>query len=202
MPRRLYAGLDRHRAGGLLVGLVGEVRSEPALHLRQRPRLPRGVRCDLVAPDPADREVARLGVMEVEPGDRGGGRDGERLRQREAVLLRAEQLEQLPLLRVVGARGVAEGRPDAAVALGDQLLIRAAAALLVPRTATLLVQVLGERLCQSVGERLRQDRPVVVVVALEPRRDLVGAEDPDYERPEMVACAGGRDVVSQRAVRP
>ena len=37
--------------------------------------------------------------------------------------LGAEQLEQLPLLGVVGAGRVAERRPDAAVALGDQLVV-------------------------------------------------------------------------------
>ena len=36
----------------------------------------------------------------------------------------AEQLEELALLGVVGARGIPERGPDAAVALGDQLLAR------------------------------------------------------------------------------
>src|SRR6186997_2271729 len=106
----------------LAARLVGEVRPEPAFGLRQRPTLASRVRGNLAAVDPADGEVARLRVVQVDAGDSCRGRHGERLRQREAVLLRAEQLEQLRLLRVVGTGRVAEGRPEAAVALGDQLL--------------------------------------------------------------------------------
>ena len=38
------------------------------------------------------------------------------------------------------------------------------------------VQVRGERLGQPVGERLDEDRAVVVVRALEPSRQFLGAE--------------------------
>src|SRR5262249_12360985 len=128
-------GLAGALQDGLEAGLVGEVRPEPALGLRHGTALARGIRGDLVAVDPADGEVARLRVMQVDAGHGRRGRDGERLGEREAVRLGAEQLEELRLLRVVRAGRVAEGRPDAAVALGDQLLVRAARALLVPGAA-------------------------------------------------------------------
>ena len=58
--------------------LVGEVRAQPALGLVERDALPGGVVLDLVAPDPADREVARLRVREVDAADarRRGRREG------------------------------------------------------------------------------------------------------------------------------
>ena len=40
----------------------------------------------------------------------------------DAGALRAEQLEQRPLLGVIGARRIAGRRTDAAVLLGDQLV--------------------------------------------------------------------------------
>ena len=91
----------------------------------------------------------------------------------DARVLGAEQVEELPLLAVVGAGGIAEGRPDAAVALGDQLFGRELAALLVPLPPRDLVQILGERLREAVGERLGDDRAVVVVLGLEAGGELV-----------------------------
>src|SRR6188472_955191 len=79
------AGQDTGRSGRLdrlqrpLVGLVGEVRAEPPLRLGLRQALARGVRLDLVAADPADGEVARLRVVEVDTADGGGGGNGEGL---------------------------------------------------------------------------------------------------------------------------
>src|SRR6185312_12098504 len=114
-----------------------------------------------------------------------------RLGERDAGLLRSEQLEELLLLGVVGARGIAERRPDAAKALVDELFARQPVALLVPRTPRPLVQPLRERLREPVGERLRHDRAVVVVLGLEPGDELVQAETGgDRERAEVVAARG------------
>ena len=104
--------------------------------------------------------------------------------------------------RVVGAGRVAGGRADAAVVLGDQvvggqLLVPAVA----PVAAGVLVQHLGEGLGQAVGQGLDHDRVVVVVVGLEARRQLVGAEPGrDGERADVVGQAGSarRDEVGQR----
>jgi len=54
------------------LGVVGEVRAEPALHLGGGHALALRVVLDLVAPDFADHEVAGLGVGEVQAGDRSG----------------------------------------------------------------------------------------------------------------------------------
>ena len=102
------------------------------------------------------------------------------LRQRDADRRRVEQAEERRLLRVVGAGRVAEGGPDAAVALGDQvlaaqLLVRAVAPV-APRT---LVEALGEGLGQPIAERLHQDGVVVVVLAPE----ALGAPRPRRCRP-------------------
>ena len=88
-----------------------------------------------------------------------------------------QQVEQLALLAVVRAGGVAEGGPDAAIPLGDQVVARELlVGAVAPVAARARVQVLGERFGQPVGERLDHDRVVVVVVALE-RRDELGRAD-------------------------
>src|SRR5919197_1453443 len=103
------------------------------------------------------------------------------------------------LLRVVRARGVAEGRSDAAVALVDQLFVRELRTALVPVAPRDLVQVLRERLRQPVGERLDHDRAVVVVLRLVASGELLGAEaGGDRERSDEVALGG--DVVGKAAV--
>ena len=114
--------------------------------------------------------------------------------------LGVEQVEQLLLLAVVRAGRVAERRPDAAEALGVQVLAASAAASgsNQPRRAS-QVDVLGERLGEPVGQRLDHDRPVVVVLRLVARRELLGAVDRDREAAEVVA--GRRDVVGEAAVR-
>ena len=97
---------------GLLVGLVPEVRSEPPLRLLGRLAPALRVVLDLVAPDAPDREVPRLRVRQVQAADRCRRRHRERLRQRDAGSIGAEQVEQPPLLAVIGARRVAERRPE------------------------------------------------------------------------------------------
>src|SRR5207248_7372216 len=90
--------------------------------------------------------------------------------------------------------------PDAAEALGDELVLRSRIARLVPPAPRNLVQVLGERLREAVGEGLRHDRAIVVVLGLEPGRELVEAvPGGDRECTEMVAGRG--DEVGEAAVR-
>src|SRR5690349_15141960 len=156
--------------------LVREVRAQPALDLRERQALPGGVVLDLVAPDAADREVPRLRMTEMDAADARAGHHRVALREGDADLLCPEQVEELPLLAVVRARGIPERRADAAEALLDQLFLRSRGARLVPLAPRDLVQVLGERLCEAVGERLRHDRAVVVVVRLEARAELLEAD--------------------------
>ena len=139
-------------------------------------------------------------MAEVEAAHGGGGHHREALRQLDPRGAGVEEVEQPPLLRVVGARGVAEGRPDPAVALRDQLLARRRSIGLVPLASRLQVQPLRERLCEPVSQRLDHDRPIVVVLGLVAGGQLVRAVDPDGERAEMIIRRG--DEVGQRAVRP
>ena len=89
----------------------------------------------------------------------------------------AEQVEQAALRQVVGAGRVAEGRADAAVGLGDQVLVgEVLVGLVAPLAPHAGVEHLGERLGQPVGERLDHDRRVVVVVALVGARELLDAD--------------------------
>ena len=80
-----------------------------------------------------------------------------------------EQAEQRRLLGVVGLRGIAGGRADAAIGFADQVVRREG---LVRRVAPelpahALVHALGEGLGKAVGQRLDQDRGIVVVGARE-----------------------------------
>ena len=116
-------------------------------------------------------------MREVDPADRGSRHHRVALGQLEPDLARAEQLEELPLLAVVRAGRVAEGGPDAAEPLGEQLLAAELLVGRVPLAPRPLVQPLGERLGEPVGERLDDDRLVVVVLGLVARGELVGAVD-------------------------
>src|SRR4051794_14658011 len=126
-------------------GLVAEIWSEPALDLVHGHPLPCRIVVDLVLAEPADGEVAREWMREVDAADRRGRRHGVGLRQRGAGGgFRPEQVEELPLLGVVRAGRIAECGPDAAEALRDELLPGQLLARLVPFAAHELVQVLGE----------------------------------------------------------
>src|SRR5439155_26227566 len=101
----------------LLVCLVPQVRAEPPLRLLHA-RAPAGrVVLDLVPAHPADGEVARLRMGEIDAADRGNRGHRERLRQLEPDELGVEELEELALLRMVRTGRIPEGRPDAADAL-------------------------------------------------------------------------------------
>ena len=102
---------------------------------------------------------------------------------------------------MVGAGRIAEGGPDPAEALGDQLLVRQRLVGRVPLAARPLVQPLGERLGEPVGERLDHDRAVVVVLGLEAIGELVAAVDRDRERADVVrepVSAGATKSASER----
>src|SRR4029079_12745037 len=76
----------------------------------------------LIGEETTHREVPRIGVREVQTGDRRGGRHREAFGQRDAVVRRVvEQREQRALRRVIRAGGVAERRANAAVLLGDDV---------------------------------------------------------------------------------
>src|SRR5262249_30157999 len=134
------------------LGLVREVRAEPALRLGERDVLAGGVVLDLVAADATDREVPGRRVREVHAADARAGGDGVVLGQLEARLARAEQVEELRLLAVVGAGRVAERGPDPEVALADDVLAGELLGRRVPGVARLGVQPLGEGFGQAVGE--------------------------------------------------
>src|SRR5690349_24993944 len=95
----------------------GEARREPAGGLGGALALAARVVRELVVADPADREVLRLRVRQVDAADGGCRGHREALGQRQPGTRRVEQLEELRLLAVVRARRIAEGRADSAVAL-------------------------------------------------------------------------------------
>src|SRR5690348_5662663 len=127
-------------------GVGGEVLPQPALGLAGGDSFPRRVVRKLVGADATDREVPRLGMVEVDAADARRGQGRKRLGELEPLLLCAQQREQPRLLAVVGTGRIAEGRADAAVALGDPLVVRELLVRRVPLAAHLFVLPLGERL--------------------------------------------------------
>ena len=103
--------------------LVAQVGRQPALDLGDGHALAAGVVLDLVAADAAEVEVARLRVGEVDAAHAGGGIMAKLSVSVMPAALGVEQVEQLALLGVVGAGGVAEGGADAAVLLVDELVV-------------------------------------------------------------------------------
>ena len=122
---------------------------------------------DLILPDPPDREVPGLRMAEVEAAHAGRRSRREALGQADTCPLRVEQREQRPLLRVIGARRVAVGRPDAAEALPDQLRPCEVLVRRVPLVARDLVEPLGKRLGKAIGKSADHDRAVVVQLGCE-----------------------------------
>ena len=148
------------------LAIVGEVGREPALDLFETLSLAPSVVLDLLTPDTSDTEVTRRRVRQVDSADACRRCHGAALGELHSRALRTEQSEQLALLGVVRAGRVAERRPDAAVALLEQLFVRQALLGRIPGPARALVQVLGVGLRQPVGEGLDQDRLVVVLFSL------------------------------------
>ena len=96
-----------------------EIRSQPALDLGDGLCLPRRVVLELVGPDPADGEVPRRRMTQIDPADGRGRRHREALGELDPEPARAEELEELPLLAVVRTGRIAERGPDAAEPLGE-----------------------------------------------------------------------------------
>src|SRR5262245_25737570 len=97
------------------IRVVGKVCGQQPLGLANLDALARGVGSDLVALALAEREVACLRMREVEAAHRRRGQHREALGETHADRFRLEELEEPRLLRVLGARGVSESRPDAAI---------------------------------------------------------------------------------------
>src|SRR5258708_2302167 len=174
--------------------VIVEHRREPLLRLGHAPALARGVVLDLIALDLADAEIVALGMAEVEPAHGSARPHGEALGELEAdPPLTVEQRKQARLLAVVGLRGIAGRRADAAVFFPDQLHVaeRLLRGVAPEFPAHPLVQALGECLGEPIGERLDHDRGIIVVRPLEALRHLVLADaGGDHE---------GADVVGKRA---
>ncbi len=119
-------------------------------------------------------------MLEIDAAHGRRGHHREALREGDPDLRGVEQVEQAALGQVVRAGGVTEGRADAAVALGHEVLL---GEILVGTVAPLAphpsVHHLGERLGQPVGEGLDHDRRVVVEEALVRLGEVVG---PDARR--------------------
>ena len=82
--------------------------------------------------------------------------------------LGVEQFEERALFGVVGLGRVAGGRADAAVFFLDQVVVRKLlVAAVAPGLADFGVQIFGKCFGQAVGEGFRQDRVVIVVLAVE-----------------------------------
>ena len=114
LPAAARRPLLRRGAGGG-ERVVIEDWGEPALGVGNRPALAAGIVLDLVALDPADAEIARLRVAEIEPAN--GGRRPHRKALGEIHANpppAVEEGEQSFLLAMVGLRRIAGRRPDAA----------------------------------------------------------------------------------------
>jgi hypothetical protein len=135
-----------------------------------------GVVGELVLADPAEPEVAGLGMPEVEARHRRRREHRADLREADASpRLGIEEREDRPLLGVVRTGWIAWRRPDPLVALGDERVVvqRLIGRVAPEPPADLLVEPLGEGLGEPVGEGLGQDGRVVVVGRLEPGDELV-----------------------------
>src|SRR5882672_8183112 len=110
--------------------LVGKRRGKPALHFFDRLTFATSVVGDLIQTEPADGEVFRLRVREVQAADASGRRHRRVLGERESNGARVEEVEQLELLAVIGTRRIPEPRADRPVTfrydvVGGQRLVKA-----------------------------------------------------------------------------
>src|SRR6185503_20861909 len=98
--RQVYHVSDPTESRAELRGVIRELRPEPALDLSDWHAFSGGVVLDLVATQPPEQEVARIRMREIESADAGGRPHGAGLGERQADLLRPQQLEEPPLLAV------------------------------------------------------------------------------------------------------
>src|SRR3954451_4804982 len=108
-PRRLVIGLSAARR------LIREVRRQPAFDPLDRLAFAPCVGGDLILADPADGEIPILRTCVVQSADAGGGGHRAMLSKVDADAAGIQQIEQLEVLAVVRARGIAERGPDPAV---------------------------------------------------------------------------------------
>src|ERR1051326_7427657 len=172
MRRRRGFGVTRESAAR---GFVGEIRCQPAFDALDRSALALRIVRDLVFADAAHREIARLGVRKVQTADARGGRHRGVLGQADTELARAEQIEELELLAVVGTCRIPERGTNAAMPLrhdrvGRHVLVDA------PFPARRRVEISGERLREAVRERLDDNRVVVVALRFDPPHEIVDAD--------------------------
>jgi len=103
---------------------ISDVLPQPFLCLLDRAAATLGVVIELVAADARHAEIRRVGMGEIVARHRRRRQHGEALGQAEAgVLAGVQQPEQLGLLAVVGAGGVARRRADAPIFLAHQVLV-------------------------------------------------------------------------------
>ena len=120
--------------------------------------------------------------------------------------LGGKQIEEDPLFRMIGKRGIAGCRSDAAVVfgqhVGDGQILALAEAPFLPGN---LVQSLGKGLGQPVGKDLGHDRAIIVVVGLAAEDEFVGAQAAGHGKAAHVvlaAAADGRDEVGVAEIVP
>ena len=152
-------------------GLSQIGREPPAASSRDEPFAPREVG-ELVFPDPADGEVLRVGMREIEARHR---RRRAASRSFPSASCRARSARRRSnsgaFDRVIGTRRITRRRdecrdtPRGSAREVERLVGRRSYS---PQLATHLgVQPLGESLGQTIGQRLQHDRVVVVLRALE-----------------------------------
>src|SRR5215469_9193037 len=186
--------------------IVVENGREPSLGLGKRLILTPCVIFDLIAFDLADAEIVTLRMAEIEAADRGARPHRKALGQfHPDGTLAAKECEYRTLLGVIRLCRIARRRTDAAIALGDQLLIaqRLANVITPEFTAHPLMHALCERFGKAIGKRFRHDRGIVVVGVLEALDHGIFADaGGDGEGADIIGqpAGAGRDKVRKRQI--
>ena len=146
-------------------------------------------------------------MREIPATHRGGGIHGEAFSEGHAdARLDVEQLPEQALFSVIRTSRVARRRTDAAITLGNQLVV---GELLVTRIAPqlfthALMQTFGEGFRQAISERLGHDRRIVIVLGLVGLDDGAEADTSgDRERTHVVMHGSvlRRQEIGQRKIR-
>src|SRR3954465_10641789 len=113
----------RSRSVGMSAVVI-QVGSQPALDVLDIHSLAPSIILDLIALDLPDPKVLGLRTPEVVAADGSGREHGKALRQADAGLgLGIQEIEQQPLLGVIGTGGIARRRANSLIALLDQPLV-------------------------------------------------------------------------------